>query len=39
LFLHLAYERYFWFLLGIAGAGLEIMRQETRRAAFRAVET
>ena len=31
LFLHLAYERYFWFLLGTAGAALQLMRQEARR--------
>lgn len=26
-FLHLAYERYFWFLLAVAGAGLQIARR------------
>jgi len=32
LFLHLAYERYFWFLLGTAGAALQIARRESWRA-------
>lgn len=31
LFLHLAYERYFWFLLGTAGAALNILRREEAR--------
>jgi hypothetical protein len=32
-FLHLSYQRYYWFLLGLAGAALQVFSAETAREA------